>query len=71
MKDKLFIGIAVAVGLLITAGLSLVITSAFLALACYGFDITFTWKLAIGVWATMMLVHNAVNTKLVTNGKSK
>ena len=46
---------------------SIVVTGGLVWLVCWGLEITFTWKLVIGVWALLLLVGGAFNIKVNTN----
>lgn len=62
--------VAVLITILVALGLSILITSTFVAIACFAFGITFTWKMAIGIWAILTLLQTVFSVR-VTNGKSK
>lgn len=52
--------IVVFVVYLVAIGLSIGLTGLFLKIACWAFGFTFTWRMAVGVWAVLMLASWAL-----------
>lgn len=51
----------IAFSILFFFGLSFGITSALIYGICWAFGITFTWKLAIGLWFIFLILHSIFN----------
>ena len=48
--------IAILVFFLIAAGLSILITGGLVAIACWAFNWTFSWKITLGIYAVICLL---------------
>jgi hypothetical protein len=49
--------LAILLVILIAVGISVLMTGAFVALACWAFGWTFSWKVTIGVFAIICLLN--------------
>jgi len=47
-------------GILITFGLSFLISAGLIWVVCWAFGFAWSWKLALGLWVVMLLVSSAV-----------
>ncbi len=47
-------------GILITFGLSFLISAGLIWVVCWAFGFAWSWKLAVGLWVVMLLVSSAV-----------
>lgn len=47
-------------GILITFGLSFLISAGLIWVVCWAFGFAWSWKLALGLWVIILLVSNAV-----------
>lgn len=47
-------------GILITFGLSFLISAGLRCVVCWAFGFAWSWKLALGLWVVMLLVSSAV-----------
>lgn len=58
MKTVLFY----IVGILITFGLSFLISAGLIWIVCWAFGLAWSWKLALGLWVVMLLISSAVKS---------
>ncbi len=49
-------------GILITFGLSFLISAGLIWVVCWVFGFAWSWKLAVGLWVVMLLVSSAVKS---------
>lgn len=59
MKKTVLFYIAV---ILITFGLSFLISAGLIWVVCWAFGLAWSWKLALGLWVVMLLISSAVKS---------
>lgn len=47
-------------GILITFGLSFLLSAGLIGVVCWAFGFAWSWKLAVGLWVVMLLFSSAV-----------
>lgn len=63
MIDKSYI-ITFIIVLVLIFGLDFIITAGILFLICWCFQITFTWKLAFGIWLIILLLAGLFKSRV-------
>lgn len=49
-------------GIMITFGLSFLISAGLICVVCWAFGFAWSWKLALGLWVVMLLISSAVKS---------